>query len=95
MEERRYICYLESKAHCSDFDANELAGKIQQELTVSSIIYNRYCVEQKLLKPLTLIKMKNGWQDSLYAEKIKQTGSSSQVKLPVMIKEKPSTNWIR
>lgn len=95
LEERRYICYLESKAHCSDFDANELAGEIQQELTVYSIIYNRYCVEQKLLKPLTLIKMKNGWQDSLYAEKIKQTGSSSQVKLPVMIKEKPSTNWIR
>ncbi len=94
MEERRYICYLESKAHCSDFDAIELAEKIQHELTVSSIIYNRYCVEQKLLKPLTVTKMKNGWQDSLYAEKIKQTGSSSQVKLPVMIKDKPSTNWI-
>lgn len=95
MEERRYICYLESKARFSDFDANKLAGKIQQELTVSSIIYNRYCVEQKLLKPISVIKMKNGWQDSLYAEKLKQTGSTSQVKLPVMIKEKPSTIWIR
>lgn len=94
LEERRYICYLESKSHCSDFDTDELSGKIQEELTVSSIIYNRYCVEQKLLKPLTVIKMKNGWQDSLYAEKIKQTGSSSQVKLPVMIKDKPASSWM-
>jgi len=39
--------------------------------------------------------MKQGWQNHLYQIKIREGMSSTQVKLPVMIRQKADNNWIK
>ena len=51
-------------------------------------------IPQHLLNTLTVIEMKQGWQDSLYAQVIKRPGmTNSQVKLLLIAKEPADKKW--
>ena len=47
-----------------------------------------------LMTPLKVILMKNGWIESLYAMKSKGNVPKSQIKLPLIITEKPDKEYI-
>jgi hypothetical protein len=93
-DDRTYYCYLEAAAAGSDFDAKKLSELAHHQLSKKSLSYDVFCIQQKMIKPLQIVAMKAGWQDSLYDERIKKTGSSAQVKLPVMISEEVNSEWI-
>jgi hypothetical protein len=92
---QKYFCYIETSSVSSSFDVEKYAEMAHLLLSENSIAYDIMCNHQKMIHPLQIVEMKKGWQDSLYAERIMKTGSSAQVKLPVMIREKPETKWIQ
>ncbi len=94
-KERRYQCYLEPTPETSGFDAGLLASRANADLAEKQEIYDLIMVKLNLLFPLRIIEMKTGWQESLYQAKTGAGQSSTQVKLPIMIREKPSPEWIR
>ncbi len=94
-DERRYLCYLETSATVAGWDPSALAEKTHKRLMETNSIYDILCNEHKLLNPVRIIPMRSGWQTALYDAKIRITGSSTQVKLPVMIREKPDDEWIK
>jgi len=93
--ERRYFCYLEPEAGHAAFDAGTLACRLHEQLGKDLLLYNLLVTRQNLIHPPAVIEMRAGWQPSLYAQKTGAGQSSTQVKLPVMIKEKPDSRWIR
>ena len=94
-ELRRYLCYVESTAETSGFNADIIAEKVHQELGEKHYLYYLLCVQQKLMNPLLIIEMKQGWQNHLYEIKTREGISSTQVKLPVMIRQKADQEWIK
>jgi hypothetical protein len=92
---RIYLCYLEPTPETEGFDAVALGEKTHLRLAKSNIIYNMMIYQQKLIKPLKIIEMKHGWQRYLYQVKTGAGQSSTQVKLPVMIKQQPDAAWIK
>jgi hypothetical protein len=93
--ERKYFCYLEPEPGSERFDAITLALRLHNYLGENILIYNLLVTQQKLIKIPVIVEMKTGWQCHLYELKTHTGQSSTQVKLPVMIKEKPDSNWIR
>lgn len=57
-------------------------------------IYETF-VEQGLLRPIEVRLMKSGWQESLYAEKLRLGVSTTQIKLPVVIAKPIDPSWER
>ena len=92
---RIYLCYVEPTPDTAGFDATGLGEKTHLQLAQSNIIYNMIVYQQKLMNPLKIIEMKQGWQRHLYQIKTGAGQSSTQVKLPVMIKQKPESAWIK
>jgi len=92
--ERKYFCYLEPESGCAGFDAAALALRLHQYLGENILIYNLLVTQQKLINIPEVVEMKAGWQYHLYEQKTRSGQSSTQVKLPVMIKEKADSNWI-
>jgi hypothetical protein len=95
LEERRYICYVEPSPETPEFNPGLIEEKAHQQLSKDCMTYNFFSDLQKLLNPLRIVAMKQGWQNSLYETGIKKTGSATQVKLPVMIREKADPDWIK
>ena len=93
--DRIYLCYMEPTPDTAGFDANMLGEKTHLRLTNSNIFYNMIFYQQKLMNPLKIIEMEQGWQRHLYQLKTGAGQSSTQVKLPVMIKQKPDPAWIK
>lgn len=94
-KERKYFCYLEPEAGPIPFDASALALRLHDYLGENILIYHLLVTQQKLIKMPEVIEMKSGWRRHLYELKTRAGQSSTQVKLPVMIKEKPDNCWIR
>ncbi|MEI6436256.1 MAG: GH3 auxin-responsive promoter family protein [Bacteroidota bacterium] len=92
---RIYLCYVEPTPETEGFDAALLGEKTHLQLAKSNIIYNMIVYQQKLMNPLKIIEMKQGWQRYLYCTKTGAGQSSTQVKLPIMIKQKPDPSWIK
>ncbi|MEI7726180.1 MAG: GH3 auxin-responsive promoter family protein, partial [Bacteroidota bacterium] len=95
LDERRYICYVEPALETPQLNPGLIAEKVHQQLSKVCMTYNFFSDLQKLLKPLRIIEMKQGWQNSIYETGIKKTGSATQVKIPVMIREKADDDWIK
>ncbi|MCX6277430.1 MAG: GH3 auxin-responsive promoter family protein [Bacteroidetes bacterium] len=92
---RIYRCYMETTPDTAGFDAAVLGEKTELRLAKSNIIYNIIVYQHKLMNPLKIIEMKQGWQRHLYQIKTGAGQSSTQVKLPIMIKQKPDPDWIK
>jgi hypothetical protein len=93
--ERRYFCYLEPEGETGTFDAKAIALLVHQYLGENFLTYNLLVTQQKLMKIPLIVEMKAGWQNHLYEQKTRAGQSTTQVKLPVMIREKADSNWIR
>ena len=90
---KRYVCYIEPVAgHLPIGPATD--ETIDDLLAEAFIGYKMFKKEQHLLNTLTVIEMKQGWQDSLYAQAIKRPGmTNSQVKLLLIAKEPADKKW--
>ncbi|MEI6436257.1 MAG: GH3 auxin-responsive promoter family protein [Bacteroidota bacterium] len=95
LDERRYICYVEPQPESAPINPGLIAEKAHQRLSMVCMTYNFFSDIQKLLNPLRIVVMKQGWQNHLYEAGIKKTGSATQVKLPVMIRESADPDWIK
>ena len=95
LDERCYLCYVEPSPESPRLNPRFTAEKAHQQLSKDCMTYNFFSDLQKLLNPLRIIEMKQGWQNSLYETGIKKTGSATQVKIPVMIREKADPDWIK
>ena len=84
---RRYHVFLEVKgADCSHINAAALDTYWREKI----VTYN-FVRSQGYLQDLTLTLMKNGWREHLYA--CKKGVPAAQIKLPILIKELPETEW--
>ncbi|MCX6277429.1 MAG: GH3 auxin-responsive promoter family protein [Bacteroidetes bacterium] len=95
LDERRYICYVEPAPETAVLNSGLIEEKAHRQLSKDCMTYNFFSDMQKLLNPLRIVEMKQGWQNHLYEAGIKKTGSATQVKLPVMIREKADPGWIK
>jgi hypothetical protein len=80
-----YILYIETKEE-SEIDSLYLAEQIDKELQNDLGYKNKR--RDGLLKPLKVCMMKQGWLESLYREKESAGINRSQLKIPVILKEK-------
>jgi hypothetical protein len=75
----------------------ELASKIlpiiERELSNHCLPYKIFR-SQEMIKTPRLIVMKPGWQSSLYASRQKPGRSINQIKLPVVTRTLPESDWI-
>ena len=94
-EKRHYCCYLETTPETKGFNAESIADKVHQHLMAINNLYYRESIQEKMMNPLQISEMKQGWQNHLYEIKIREGMSSTQVKLPVMIRQKADNNWIK
>ena len=90
--EKNYEIYIELEKE-TQINANELASKLNEILIESFELYELYN-RMGLMTPLKVILMKNGWIESLYAMKSKGNVPKSQIKLPLIITEKPDKEYI-
>ena len=91
-DEKNYEIYIELEKE-TQINANELASKLNEILIESFELYELYN-RMGLMTPLKVILMKNGWIESLYAMKSKGNVPKSQIKLPLIITEKPDKEYI-
>lgn len=61
----------------------DLARRLEAALLKGAIGY-QYMRDQRMLRPLRVLLMRDGWQDRLYASRTRPGVSISQVKLPVV-----------
>lgn len=94
-DERKYLCYMEAAQKLSVSEVQTLATAAHRQLSKNSFAYDIMCNQQNLLKPLDIVLMKPGWRKHLYDVRVAAAGSGAQVKLPVMIQEKPDVEWIQ
>jgi hypothetical protein len=50
---------------------------------------------QGILNPIEVRIMKKGWQESLYADRLKPGMNISQIKLPIVINKPVEETWMR
>ena len=91
-DEKNYEIYIELEKEIQ-INANELASKLNEILIESFELYELYN-RMGLMTPLKVILMKNGWTESLYTMKSKGNVPKSQIKLPLIITEKPNKEYI-
>ena len=91
LDNRRYVCYVEVKDGTLEVD-DELQ-KLFNDKLVEDFPFFELIFGQKLLNPAVLVPMKSGWQEALYAKKLKQGVTKSQIKIPLLIKEPADEIW--
>lgn len=94
-DERCYICYIEPIKEITRLSATALEHKAHEKMCARSFTYEFYCVKQKMMNSLKIVIMKQGWQNHLYKTKTLSSISIAQIKLPVMIKQKAESEWIK
>ena len=73
--------------------AVQIANRLENLLKTKTFIYPIFR-EQKLINKLRLTLMKNGWQEALYAEHLKNGRSNAQIKLPLIYADIPKKEFI-
>ncbi|WP_432645504.1 GH3 auxin-responsive promoter family protein [Methanobrevibacter sp.] len=91
-DEKNYEIYVELEKE-TQIDVDELSGKLNEILIESFELYELYN-RMGLMTPLKIILMKNGWVESLYSMKSKGNVPKSQIKLPLIITERPNNEYI-
>ncbi len=93
LEDKRYDVYFEVE--------NDLKGGLDM-LTEEFDKYLMTCFDMydyvrrfNFMNQLALIEMKKGWQENLFQEKVASGANMSQIKLKLMIKERPDKEWIK
>lgn len=94
-EERRYICYIEPKEELNTEDATLLEQRVHEKMLSTIFTYEFFHVQQKLLNALKIVVMKKGWKDDLDAQRISAGLSLTQIKLPVIFRQKADNEWIK
>jgi hypothetical protein len=84
---------FEDDRQAAGFDPGACAAEFDLLLQETFELYKRNRGFQSL-RQLEMHAMREGWQASLYAAKEKTGAPSSQVKLPVMVRERPEETWI-
>ena len=65
---------------------------MQQQLIEQAEGYKVFSANN-VLKPLKVTWMKKGWQESLIQARLSSGVSRTQIKLPIVIKERPLKSW--
>ena len=94
MEEHRYVCYVELMDPEGFKVTEEVDERANRLLADRFQFYGMRIYQHQILKPMRLVLMRQGWQDSLYASKLKPGLSLSQIKLPILILEPAAEKWI-
>lgn len=91
LDNRRYMCYVEVKEGSLRVD-DELQKMFNDKLK-ENFTFFELILGQKLLHPAVLVPMKSGWQEALYAKKLKAGVTKSQIKIPLLISEPADEVW--
>ncbi len=91
VENARYLFFVEPADKSLNYE--ELLRTIEKLMHKYNDLYT-LLRGQNLLSYPGIVKMKKGWQQALYKQRIKDFSSISQVKLPVVCREKPDSRWI-
>ena len=94
MEEHRYVCYVELMDPEGFKVTEEVDERANRLLADRFQFYGMRIYQHQILKPMRLVLMRQGWQDSLYASKLKPGLSLSQIKLPILVHEPADEKWI-
>lgn len=89
---KNYEIYIELENEIQ-VDADELASKLNEILVENFELYELYD-RMDLMSPLKIILMKDGWTESLYSMKSKENVPKSQIKLPLIITERPNKEYV-
>lgn len=88
----RYVCYIEAMDGSLSLQPEWEEG-VNALMVERNHFYGLFVYEQKLMHPMVLVAMKKGWQESLYAGKLKNGITKSQLKLPLLILEPADEKW--
>ena len=91
-EARYYHFFIETVEDSDSLDKNSFEKELQQQLIEIAEGYKVFSASN-VLKPLKVTWMKKGWQESLIQARLSSGVSRTQIKLPIVIKEKPQKNW--
>ena len=92
LEEKYYTIYIENEDVIEE-DMKVLSKKFDDMLRQKLELYAQVR-RFNYLNQLQMIEMKQGWQDSLYQEKISSGAPLAQIKLNALIKKYPDKEWI-
>jgi hypothetical protein len=91
-EARYYHFFIETVEDTDSLDKNSFEKELQQQLIEQAESYKVFSVSN-VLKPLKVTWMKKGWQESLIQVRLSSGISRTQIKLPIVIKERPQKSW--
>lgn len=91
LDNRRYVCYVEAVDGTLNVDAR-LENELNARLKENFVLYQLYS-NQNLLNPAVIVPMKKGWQESLYAKRLKQGVTKSQIKIQLSISTPADELW--
>lgn len=92
LEKRRYVCYVETSGKPL-MVTEQMEYEVNASLAKKFQFYGMRIYQQHIMRPMILVSMRNGWQDFLYAQKLKPGISLSQIKLPILIQEPIDACW--
>ena len=89
---RYYHIYIEASEGTEGLDKEAFETELHQHLREQAEGY-RVFTASRVLNPLKVTFMKNGWQESLIEARIRNGVSRTQIKLPVVIAKRPEEAW--
>ncbi|MBF0118743.1 MAG: RimK family alpha-L-glutamate ligase [Desulfobacterales bacterium] len=89
---RRYVFLIEPEGTTSNFPVDEFLIILDKTLKEQHMAYRVFRGQKLIHQPVIRI-MRQGWQESLYREKIKPGITTSQIKLPYIISLLPDPTW--
>ena len=92
--EHRYFCYVEPIAEEITTSSAALTARAHELFLAQSHRYEMNLI-QGILNPIEVRLVKKGWQESLYADRLKPGMNISQIKLPIVINQPIEEKWIR
>lgn len=92
-DEHRYYCYVEPIAEEILIDSAKLTARAHELFLEQSHRYEMNLI-QGILNPIEVRLVKKGWQESLYASRLKPGMNISQIKLPIVINQPIEEKWI-
>jgi hypothetical protein len=92
--QHRYFCYVEPIESEVSTDNSTLTARAHALFLEQSHRYEMNLI-QGILNPIEVRIMKKGWQESLYADRLKPGMNISQIKLPIVINKPVEETWMR
>lgn len=91
LDNRRYVCYVETVDGTMNVNA-ELEEELNARLKENFVLFQLFS-NQNLLNPAILVPMKKGWQETLYAQRLKPGVTKSQIKIPLSVSKPADELW--